>query len=174
MWSPATSAATRSPLSRAPWWLGRGATSENSGLLTPPDRVWEAVRAELDVAVCSSPQRPVADRAPPDSPAAPRPPAVLRVGVGRRCSRSGGRHRVGSVGLDRLGRVRGRRCCGPRNLQALPAHTGAIRRKPWWSRTLEGNKTLVIELNSPPPVEWVAGGVADRPRRQARCSPSAT
>ena len=123
---------------------GRGATSENSGLLTPPDRVWESVRAELALGV-KQPE-PQSLTAPPATrqrrgrrvlALALAAVLALVVGIGL------------GVGLDRL--------VGPRQtvlwtaqLQALPAHSGASG-EALVEQDIEGNKTLVIKLNSPPP-----------------------
>lgn len=125
---------------------GRGATSVNSGLLTPPDRVWESVRNELELGVNKPEPQPLTS--PPDIrqrrsrrvlTLALAAVLALVVGIGL------------GVGLDRL--------VGPRQtilwtaeLQALPAHTGSSG-EAMVEQDAKGNKTLVIDLNSPRPVD---------------------
>ena len=155
---------------------GRQGRSGDSGLVAPPDRVWEAIRSELgltdqtakplrdrpDVATVTTLPRPGhaeingATERPatvtPLSAASPRPSRgrrglallvaaavalVLGVGLG--------------LGLDRI--------LGPRQtvlwtaeLQALPAFSGSTGE----ASVVEdrnGNRTLVIELESPEPVD---------------------
>jgi anti-sigma-K factor RskA len=175
---------------------GRSSGGESSGLMTPPDRVWQAIHAELGFGSAGSAAR-LADISPEGAtltalprsapvesngavPEAPEPEkvGVTESGTGRQPptsaagdglrSPSPGRGRrlaalalaavvalvagVGlGLGLDRI--------LGPRqtvlwtaDLQALPAFSGSAGRAVVEQDAL-GNKTLVIEVSSPPRVE---------------------
>ena len=159
---------------------GRGGTAEDSGLLTPPDRVWEAIRAELRFGSDASDGAGMPEVA--SVTALPRPATaetngrgadetesqfgVAGSGPGAIAGRSRGRRiltlalaaafalvaGVGlGFGLDRL--------VGPRQtilwtaeLQALPAYSGSIGEAAV-EQDAQGNKTLVIEVSATAPVD---------------------
>ena len=161
---------------------GRGATSEQGGLVTPPERVWQAVLTELNFRPADAgyvPQAlpgaaPVTNRPARirTNGATPEPPEAEPVGVrqsaqqpvGNRQSRS---RRVVSLALAAaLALVVGiglgvglDRLLAPRQtvlwtaqLQALPAHSGSSG-EALVEQDAEGNKTLVIQFKASQPAD---------------------
>jgi hypothetical protein len=135
---------------------GRGAAGDQSRLVTPPDRVWDAVRAELRL-------DPAADR---DTTQKPRTVAPATSRPAQSADRRSRGRRVLTLALAAaLAFVVGtglglgvNRLLAPRQtvlwtaqLQALPAHHGSFG-DAVVEEDIEGYKTLVIHLNSPPPV----------------------
>jgi anti-sigma-K factor RskA len=149
---------------------GRSSGGEDSRLITPPERVWQAVRADLGFGAAGSAARAVGTSSERPTPAAlPRPARVESDGsIPRdRSARSGPGRRLAALalaavvalvagiglglGLDRI--------LGPRpavlwtaDLQALPAFPGASGRAVV-EQDAQGNRTLVIEVSSPPRVD---------------------
>jgi hypothetical protein len=153
--------------------VGRGSTAEDGTLVRPSDRVWQAIRAELgfdstdpaetaDVASVTPLHRPsisehrtnAAESGPPvtATPAGAEPgqgrgrrllslalaaALALVVGVGL------------GFGLDRL--LDRQTILWTAELQALPAYSGSSGEAAV-EEDADGNKTLVIELNAPRPV----------------------
>ena len=148
---------------------GRGGTAEDSGLLTPPDRVWEAIRAELRLGSADSaggPDRWAADEAEHGSDAVESDARVAATPAGAMSAQRRGRRILAlalaaaialiagiglGFGLDRL--------VGPRQtilwtaeLAALPAYSGSSG-EAVVEQDAKGNKTLVIEVSSAAPVD---------------------
>jgi hypothetical protein len=167
---------------------GREATGDHSGLVTPPDRVWEAIRSELKlgpvdavddaqgqpeagtVAALPQPARGETNGSTPDQPGSKSAGAAgsgLHV-VGSPAGTGQGRGRrvltlalaaalalVAGIGLG-LGVDR---IVGPRQtvlwtaeLQALPAFSGSSG-EALVEEDADGNRTLVVKLSSPGPVD---------------------
>lgn len=164
---------------------GRGGRGGDTGLVSPPDRVWHAIRDELGLTaspaveeserrgrpevtpVTAPPPRADTNGTTPDEPLEEQPSAAQVVSLDAARSRSSRGRRglallvaaavalvlgVGlGFGLDRL--------LGPRqtvlwtaNLQALPSFAGSTGEAEV-VEDADGNKTLVIELDSPEPVD---------------------
>jgi len=162
--------------------VGRSADAGDDTLLTPPDRVWEAIRAELNFGqgqgqgargtsefstVTALPRHARAEAVAPTDPAPD--PAVPSIGPGtRRRSRllsvalaAALALVVGvglGVGLDRLLPLQ--TVLWTADLQALPEWAGA-QGEATVVQDSKGNKTLRIKMTSPKPVDgdrqvWVA------------------
>jgi len=181
---------------------GRGARAGDSGLVSPPDRVWQSVRAELGfgaepereastlperpgesaTTVLSSPARadtdssrpeeadddsvdPVAARTGRPAPVPERTASVTDL-VDARSRASRGRRGLGALvaaavalvlgvglglGLDRILASR-QTVLWTAELQALPDFAGSSG-EALVEEDADGNRTLVIELDSPEPVD---------------------
>ena len=149
----------------------RGAI-EHGGLVTPPDRVWQAIRAELKLG--------------PDSTAESGPPVVSSPtgtddGRGRRVLTLALAAALALVvgiglgfGLDRL--LDRRTTLWTAQLQAMPAYGGSSGQAAV-EEDADGNKTLVIELNAPRPVSgslevWLIDRGATTTRSLGHLTPS--
>jgi Anti-sigma-K factor rskA len=158
---------------------GRSSGGEDSRLITPPERVWQAVRADLGFGAAGFLGGP-ADTSAEDATA----PRLLRPEPVEGPSKGSGRRPDGSIPRDRSARSGpGRRLAalalaavvalvagiglglgldrilGPRpavlwtaDLQALPAYPGTSGRAVV-EQDAQGNRTLVIEVSSPPRVD---------------------
>jgi anti-sigma-K factor RskA len=152
---------------------GRNAGLGDSGLIRPPDRVWAAIRADLELGRPADPNAAEGSDADPATalPHAaqsvdakePGPQiAVSSAGNGQRRSRRVLALALAAVlalvvgiglgvGLNRLLAPR-QTVLWTAQLQALPAHSGSSG-EALVEEDSEGNKTLVIKLSSPPPVD---------------------
>jgi anti-sigma-K factor RskA len=146
---------------------GRGATGDHGGLVAPPDRVWEAIRAELELGLDSEVV------ASPTGTRQGRGRRVLTLALAAVLALVAG---IGlGLGLDRL--------AGPRQtvlwtaeLQALPAYSG-FTGEAVVEQDADGNKTLVIELSSPHPVDgsqevWLIDRGTTKTRSLGHLTPS--
>ncbi len=153
--------------------VGRGSTAEDGTLARPSDRVWEAIRAELGFgATNSGDQAEVASVTPLHRPAvtedridaAHSGPPVASTPAEAASGQKRGRRLLSlalaaalalvvgiglGVGLDRL--LDRRTTLWTAELQALPAYAGSSG-EAVVEEDADGNKTLVIKLNAPRPV----------------------
>ena len=189
---------------------GREATGHGA-LVTPPDRVWQAIRAELKLgpadAAQSSQRQPAADpvaappqpaQAAPDAftPNQPQPPVAGAaesdppVAASPAGTDDGRGRRVLSLalaaalalvvgiglglGLDRL--LDRQTVLWTAELQALPAYSGSSG-EAVVQQDADGNKTLVVKLNAPRPVNgsqevWLIDRGATTTRSLGHLTPS--
>jgi anti-sigma-K factor RskA len=141
---------------------GRSAAGENSGLIRPPDRVWGAIRAELELdpadgSTPAGPDHPPADAKEPSSQVTASATGS-RQGLGRRVLALALAAVLALVvgiglglGLNRLLTPR-QTVLWTAQLQALPAHSGSSG-EALVEQDSDGNKTLVVKLSSPAPVD---------------------
>ena len=162
--------------------IGRRGRMGDSGLVTPPDRVWQSIRAELGFA-----GEPGTDRADPRaartgvlSPAPERTATVTNIGNVR--PGSSGRRSLAALVAAAVALVLGiglgfglDRFLAPRQtvlwtaeLQAQGTFAGSSG-EAVVAEDPDGNRTLVVELDSPQPVDGSrAVWLIDRNRQQMR------
>jgi anti-sigma-K factor RskA len=138
--------------------VGRGASGPDGGLLTPPDRVWQAIRTELSIGASGEKSRTsetAGVTAPPGpNTASPTP----RQGRGRRVLSLALAAAIALLvgiglgfGLDRLGRQQ-QTVLWTAQLQALPAYSGSSG-EALVEEDANGNKTLVVTLDPSRPID---------------------